>query len=272
MNMNTKNELHPFERAKLGTAPFRVVAYEYMRGPMKRIENGVAVTYGSPGQPMGTCDYCGACLVHVFFVRSADDKVFRVGSDCVHKTSGTKLRQECAKLVREHRAQKRRESYRERQAQWALEAKEKADAWRAENPWWDEFLFYSGDSDFGRSLSYALDKWGTLTTGQAEAAQRSIASHKSPKGLVPKVAGRTLVIGKVVRVRDTVNNYGVVRKVLLNVDTPTGPYKLWGTLPSIADNAKPGDELRFTAQMDASPDDPHFGFFRRPTKVTLNRA
>jgi hypothetical protein len=271
--MNTTvNTVHPFEKAKLGAAPFRVVAYEYMRGPVKRVENGVLVTYGSPGQPMGTCDYCGACLVHVFFVRSADDKVFRVGSDCVHKTSGKKLRTECADLVRTHRKNKRREEWQARQDQWAREAAEKAEKWREANPWWADFVFYKGDTDFGRSLEYSLSKWGELTQGQTDAAQKILAAHKTPKSEVPLSSSRLSVSGRVVKVRDDFTEFGTRRKVLLEVSTPQGSYKLWGSLPSAAYTAKPGDTLVFEARLTRSDNDDSFGFFNRPTKVTLQSA
>lgn len=46
-------------------------------------------------------------------------------------------------------------------------------------------------------------------------------------------------------------------------------FKVWGTVPgSIA--ADKGDEIKFVANVEASDDDPKFGFFKRPRKaVTL---
>lgn len=48
-------------------------------------------------KPGGSCAYCGTYIVHMFNVRSADGKVFHVGSDCIekvaaeHKTVGNNL-------------------------------------------------------------------------------------------------------------------------------------------------------------------------------------
>jgi len=75
--------LHPFERANLGKAPFRFVGMTHEIGPI-RLADGMT-TIGSPGQPMGSCDYCGQGIALVCRVKSADGNVFKVGCDCVAK-------------------------------------------------------------------------------------------------------------------------------------------------------------------------------------------
>lgn len=76
------NSVHPFEIAGLGRAPFTLEGYSCEVGP-KRLADGVTV--GAPGQPMGTCDYCGRGIAHVFKIRSSDGKESGVGCDCVLK-------------------------------------------------------------------------------------------------------------------------------------------------------------------------------------------
>lgn len=78
---------HPFERAGLGKAPFTFMHCTHEIGPI-RIANddGTVTEIGSPGQPMGVCDYCGQGIATVCHVRSADGNRFRVGCDCVLKT------------------------------------------------------------------------------------------------------------------------------------------------------------------------------------------
>lgn len=83
MEMN----VHPFEKAGLGKAPFKFVGMETRVGPIKFIENGVEVQAGAPGQPMGTCEYCGMGIAVCCSIRSSDGKHFIVGSTCVEKTS-----------------------------------------------------------------------------------------------------------------------------------------------------------------------------------------
>lgn len=83
-----EHELHKFEKAGLGKAPFRIVGHEEKRGP---IDMGNGLTIGAPGQPMGTCDFCGTGIVDCFRIASSDGKTFVVGSVCVHKTGDAGL-------------------------------------------------------------------------------------------------------------------------------------------------------------------------------------
>lgn len=65
-------DIHPFERAGLGIAPFRCTGVEEK-------------VYGPCNQPAGTCDYCGNGIKYVYHVRSSDGKEFGVGCDCIRK-------------------------------------------------------------------------------------------------------------------------------------------------------------------------------------------
>lgn len=113
--MNTDQESkHQFEAAGLGVAPFRYVGFRERRGPEKILDkNGVwhGEECGSPGQPMGTCKFCGQCIAICCEIVSADGKRFIVGSDCVEKTGDAGLRKvktEVAKYKREQSLAKER--------------------------------------------------------------------------------------------------------------------------------------------------------------------
>lgn len=80
----TVKKIHPFEERGLGLAPFTYVGSYEDRGP-HYLADGTQI--GAPGQPMGTCDYCGQGIAHCFQIRSADGKQFVVGCDCVAKTN-----------------------------------------------------------------------------------------------------------------------------------------------------------------------------------------
>lgn len=80
----TAAKIHPFEARGLGRAPFRCVGSYEDRGP-HYLADGSQI--GAPGQPMGSCDYCGQGIAHCFQIQSADGKTFVVGSDCVAKTN-----------------------------------------------------------------------------------------------------------------------------------------------------------------------------------------
>ena len=118
----TSVKLHPFEERGLGKAPFRCVGVERRVGPIKCADGS---EIGSPGQPMGSCDYCGTGIADCFEILSGDGKRFIVGCDCVAKASTahadnrllTDLERQQAKLNKAKRDAKR----------MARQAKAKAD-------------------------------------------------------------------------------------------------------------------------------------------------
>lgn len=115
MNTNTATEtstIHPFQTAGLGLAPFRYV------GQVKQdIAYGQAVVnsegFRSGAEPMittkagGTCAYCGNGILNMFNVKSADGKIFHVGSDCIAKVGGPELARKVAKVVSANRTAQR---------------------------------------------------------------------------------------------------------------------------------------------------------------------
>lgn len=112
--MNAAAKVHPFEARGLGSAPFRCIGVERRVGPIRTIVGGVTCEVGAPGQPMGTCAYCGTGIADCYAVKSSDGKEFVVGCDCVRRVSaefdGTippDFRRAIAKLEREKRDEKR---------------------------------------------------------------------------------------------------------------------------------------------------------------------
>lgn len=98
--METLTSTHPFEKAGLGKAPFRVLG----------MHQKIFSIPGGPSKPGGTCDYCSTGILNCFTVRSADGKEFVVGSDCVRKTTKEgKLLTDVQRLKREHDRKKRQE-------------------------------------------------------------------------------------------------------------------------------------------------------------------
>ena len=114
--MNEK--IHKFEEAGLGKAPFRIVGFSEEKGP-KTISSkgGVIIQVGSPGQPMGVCDYCGTAIVNCFHIRSTDDRTFIVGSECVYKTDDKGLTITVRREVNRRKREARHESEAKRIAQ-----------------------------------------------------------------------------------------------------------------------------------------------------------
>lgn len=92
--------VHKFEAAGLGKAPFQLVGFDRRVGPIRRMvdfgNGAVEVEVGAPGQPMGSCDYCGTGIADCYVIQSADGKKFVVGSTCVNKTGDAGLRRAMA--------------------------------------------------------------------------------------------------------------------------------------------------------------------------------
>lgn len=85
--MTTALREHPFQAAGLGLAPFRCIGHEHKVGPLRYPgPDGTTLEIGAPGQPMGTCDYCGTGIADCYVIKSRDGKRFIVGSDCVART------------------------------------------------------------------------------------------------------------------------------------------------------------------------------------------
>jgi hypothetical protein len=97
--------IHKFEKAGLGKAPFRFVGISENRGP-KTISTagGVETTVGAPGQPMGSCDYCGMGIAEEYHIQSSDGREFVVGCECVRKTGDAGL----VRVVKDHERKKAR--------------------------------------------------------------------------------------------------------------------------------------------------------------------
>ena len=74
---------HVFETAGLGKAPFRFVDIVVKRGPLE-IAPGHFV--GAPGQPVGSCAFCGNGIAECCVIQDAEGKRFEVGNVCVSKT------------------------------------------------------------------------------------------------------------------------------------------------------------------------------------------
>jgi hypothetical protein len=86
---SSARKIHPWEDAGLGLAPFRCLGVERRIGPIKYQDPkypGITTEIGSPGQPMGTCDFCGQGIADCYIIVSKDGKKFVVGSDCVRRT------------------------------------------------------------------------------------------------------------------------------------------------------------------------------------------
>jgi hypothetical protein len=269
--------IHPWTLAGLGAAPFRFLGVEHKVGPIRSVDpvSGVETLIGSPGQPMGACQYCGTGIAYLCHVQSADGRRSVVGTDCVEKidqtlapqaTSARKVIERDARRAKAAALRAERDAARAaaRLAEDARRAQAKAEARAA----WDDAnetvvrTLRATDSDFARSLLAQLDERGFLTEGQVAAVNRIAADSARRAAEVAGVApeGRLTVRAVIERIHVGETAFGLRVSALLRVTDADGrTWRAWGGCPSGGPRPKAqwerGDEVVATATFarDARP-------------------
>lgn len=134
------------------------------------------------------------------------------------------------------------------------------------------------DDSFLFSIASQIQAKGELSEKQIAAAERSIlkakerdaakkAKAEAMSGLAPMTAGRRLITGKIVSKKWMQNDFsysgGSTAKIV--IEDAEG-YRYYGTLPSSVCDLDRGDEISLTATITPKgEDDPHFGFYKRPS-------
>lgn len=142
---------------------------------------------------------------------------------------------------------------------------------------------FDKDEMFVHSLAWKLEKYGSLSEKQVAAIQRGLdrakarqAEAEALKTADPLAEGRYEIEGEVVSIKSGSTDYGSWTKMLVKLADGN---KVFGSIPdalwSIPDGPGTrmvgrGDRVTFTARVERSGDDEHFGFFSRPTKAGLS--
>lgn len=149
-----------------------------------------------------------------------------------------------------------------------------------------------------RDLRAKLIRWGNLSEKQIALAgkiareldERAEAEAEKNYVAVPETDKRIPVEGVVLGIKwvDGYTYDQMIPKMIVEVETDGGAYKLYGTMPEVlqdeimklADATAREDGLRgavrqvkprvrFTCRVERSTRDEHFGFFKRPTKAEV---
>ena len=155
-----------------------------------------------------------------------------------------------------------------------------------------------GKSEFAKSLDKALHQdWGKLSENQCEAVLKCIdgqaerqakwdAKQKSEHAAAESIEnGKQQITGEILTVKTKDGFYGLEIKMIVKDDRG---FKVWGTVPrklldaaydATIDSAEwdgkchlqwlKGQRVSFSANLEASENDAKFGFYKRPTKVSL---
>jgi hypothetical protein len=133
------------------------------------------------------------------------------------------------------------------------------------------------DHRITRDIRARFIEFGTLSPKQVDLVHKLVrdAAEKAREDAEPQVeapTGRLTVRGTVLGTRYDENGfYGPTTKMLVKVTTEAGSWKAWGTVPRalLTGGELKGSEIEFTAAFERSDRDPHFAFYRRPTKAIL---
>lgn len=131
----------------------------------------------------------------------------------------------------------------------------------------------SRDEAFVYGLVLKLRKYGKLSDAQVAAIERGIARTDEQAAAkaklaetAPLVEGRYEIEGEVVSTKWQESQFGSTFKMLVAQADGT---KVYGTVPAAFDFDPKGMRVAFTAKVERSGDDQHFGFFSRPTKARV---
>ncbi len=143
---------------------------------------------------------------------------------------------------------------------------------RAANEW------YTGNYDeppggapsketlFRDDIAAKLWRFGSLSEAQIAAVakgverERKIAAEKAAAG--PLAEGEYEITGEILTTKwQESRDYGGSLKMLVKLDSGN---KVWGTVPKALGDPEKGTRVTFTATVERSADDEHFGFYKRP--------
>lgn len=135
------------------------------------------------------------------------------------------------------------------------------------------FLHSNRGDNFADSLLEKLLRYGNLTDRQVAAVEKwqaretEFVARKAaePKPEQPLEPGRRALAGEIVSTKWVTSDFGETYKMLVRLEDGN---KVWGTVPQSRDVVK-GQQIRFTATVETSGDDEHFGFFKRPAKSSV---
>jgi hypothetical protein len=244
------------------------------------------------------CAHCGARFIYgAWFRYKPTGQHVLVGHTCAHYLDSTGR---VDYLLKRHRTELRNRMEREREEaelNAQLEAHpELADALRAVRIDEADKLFYRGDfwpSAAQRTRPFSERHLEALLASLERIngwiREREEKRAAEPQATEPLAEGRRELVGTILstKVQDSV--YGSTLKMLVRLDDGN---KVWGTVPEhlermtfsthyydengswqerpaeLPDGLK-GARIAFTATVERSRDDEHFGFYRRPTKTRV---
>lgn len=239
--------------------------------------------------PKIPCDHCGTPHRYGSVVLNTETgEEAAIGVICAGKVLAFSHGADFKKLMEKRVAQlRKREKTREAEAAYR-------EAHPAVSKYLDDQLELSRQgqrhNSFAADVARKLRKYGELSEKQTAAIEkclvREIEFAKKKQEQAAKLAdapplaeGRIEIEGRIVSTKYQESMYGTTLKMLVELEDGN---RVWGTMPAkledeawkiAQDQGKNAPEfretlVRFTATVERSQDDEHFGFFKRPSKLT----
>ena len=216
------------------------------------------------------CSICGAHYRHGdAWLHRPTGEVVLIGHMCAEKMGSEPARGEwTASQKAIARLRKTAEYQRLRMEREAQKAAAGAGFLLA-NPGLEEAL--STDHYICCDLRSKLAQYGSLSPTQIGLARKLAAEAAAPpedkvQDVMPPT-GRVQLEGVILSLKEQEGAYGRQTKMLVQVDTPAGRFRVFGTRPSVAVVPVKGSRIRFNATVQ--PKEPGFGFFSRPTSAEV---
>lgn len=233
------------------------------------------------------CQHCGAFLIYYAVLKHLPTKTFlRVGEQCLDNrfSLATVEFQRLRKQAALDRAQQRIKT---RRNEWLAESTDREVAWAFANErvslgdyGWDGFR-HNFVSIINRKGETSDKFVAAILRDKARTEEREAEKQAEQATASPVETGKQVITGRVLTTKVQDGYYGSTMKMLVADDRG---FKVWGTAPEalfshletleFQDSYKAmlkaqEVRVRFNATVEASDDDPSFGFFKRPTKLEV---
>jgi hypothetical protein len=226
----------------------------------------------------GRCDHCGANIRYRAVLRyRPNGQHIQVGETCLENRFGRAT--EDFQALRKQAELDRAEQRIKKAVAAFVEANPDL-AWMGEKEVPAE---YAG-SFFLSDVARKLRMYGELSERQVAAVRKAMpqeqafqarkreqaeerARQEAERPSAPVPTGRVTVTGEVFKVKYP-EEYDQFPTTKMLVQDDRG-FRVWGSVPSSISAVRRGDRVSFSAEVEASKDDPRFGFYRRPTKAQI---
>ena len=274
MNTSTPTSIHAFELAGLGQAPYRFIG---------EIDLGRACDH---------CQFCGHLIRYQEIIRDKNNNQFVVGNECIYKHGDSGMVSLVKQAKKERAAKQKRAKIEEKRKLLEEELQRQRDAnggltdfevnankikqlhidsfFAANEGIEDAYNWATQDPSawhVAKDIANRVTMGQTLSEKQITTIRNSYARSLKPEIIKsPCPSGKHKIVGEIISIstREGFSGYGYVKtRVCMLVEDANG-FRVWGTAPSSVDVAK-GDIIQFTANIEPSPKDEFFGFYKNPS-------